>query len=152
SIAAFSITLVIGILIREKFWIRLVGGALLIVIGVLYYFKQPKSIQEQEKESEASDFISTLLLTLTNPTTVLSFLVVLSAVGLASNHSPLLTLMIVGGVFAGSMLWWFILTGTVNLFRNRFSDRTMLWMNRIAGLAIGGFGLVTMLLSHSDKH
>src|ERR1044071_7571247 len=45
AIAAFSITFVIRILIREEFWIRLVGGALLIVIGAVYWFQRPESIE-----------------------------------------------------------------------------------------------------------
>jgi threonine/homoserine/homoserine lactone efflux protein len=149
SIAAFSITFVIRILIREEFWIRLVGGCLLILIGVVYYFKPPQSLKNPEPESDRTEFASTFFLTLTNPTTVLSFLVVLSALGLARNETWSLTSLIVGGVFTGSMLWWFILTGTVNYFRDRFSNRTMLWMNRVAGLAIGAFGLVTILTSRS---
>ena len=80
---------------------------------------------------------------------MLSFLAVLSAVGLASNKTWYLTMVVVLGIFAGSMLWWTILTGAVNHFRDRFSDRTMLWINRAAGLAIGGFGIVMMLLSRS---
>src|SRR5208283_2588501 len=36
AIAGFSITLAIQFLIREEFWIRLVGGFLLMVIGVVY--------------------------------------------------------------------------------------------------------------------
>lgn len=151
AIAAFSITFVIRILIREEFWIRLAGGSLLILIGVLYYFKQPQSIEEQERQSERTEFVSTFLLTLTNPTTVLSFLIVLSAVGLASNENWWLTSLIVAGIFCGSMLWWIILTATVNHFRKRFSDRTMLWMNRVAGLAIGAFGLITILSSRSHR-
>jgi threonine/homoserine/homoserine lactone efflux protein len=149
SIAAFSITFVIRILVKEEFWIRLVGGCLLILIGVLYYFKHPQSLEEHGNESEKKEFVSTFFLTLTNPTTVLSFLVVLSAVGLARNETWWLTSLIVGGIFVGSMLWWVILTGTVNYFRDRFSNRTMLWMNRIAGLAIGAFGLLTILTSRS---
>jgi threonine/homoserine/homoserine lactone efflux protein len=149
SIAAFSITLVIRILIREEFWIRLGGGSLLILIGVLYYFKPPQSLKDPEPQSERTEFASTFLLTLTNPTTVLSFLVVLSAVGLASNQDWWLTSLIVLGLFCGFMLWWIILTGAVNYFRDRFSNRTMLWMNRIAGLAIGSFGLLTLLTSRS---
>src|SRR5579862_6267184 len=82
SIAAFSITFVIQALIREQFWIRLVGGFLLLIIGIVYYWKRPASIEEQQQESNRTDLVSTLLLTLTNPTTVLSFLVVLSALGL----------------------------------------------------------------------
>src|ERR1700686_2649940 len=41
SIAGFGITLVIQFLIREQFWIRLVGGILLVFIGLSYYFKPP---------------------------------------------------------------------------------------------------------------
>src|SRR3982074_89939 len=46
-IAGFSITFVIQFLIREEFWIRLVGGILLVMIGVSYYFKQPQSLSKQ---------------------------------------------------------------------------------------------------------
>ena len=45
------------------------------------------------------------------------------------------------------MLWWIALTGVVHRLRHRFNDRSMLWMNRIAGLAIGGFGAVTLILA-----
>src|SRR5580700_4568144 len=72
SIAGFSITLIIGWLERELFWIRLVGGVLLIAIGVVYYFKRPRSLQEASKEgSTGSDLATTFFLTLTNPTTIL---------------------------------------------------------------------------------
>jgi threonine/homoserine/homoserine lactone efflux protein len=151
AIAAFSITFVIGAVIREQFWIRLVGGALLVVIGIVYYCKQPQSIAKHAAESEATEFASTFVLTLTNPTTILSFLVVLSAAGLAGNKTWYLTLVVVFGLFAGSMLWWLILASVVARFRNRFNDRAMLWMNRGAGFAIGGFGIVMMLLSRSRR-
>jgi threonine/homoserine/homoserine lactone efflux protein len=45
------------------------------------------------------------------------------------------------------MLWWIVVTVAASRFRDRFNDRAMLWMNRIAGLAIGGFGIVTLALS-----
>jgi threonine/homoserine/homoserine lactone efflux protein len=147
AIAAFSISFVIALLTREETIIRLAGGGLLILIGVVYYFKRPRSLQEERGESEGKELASTALLTATNPTTVLSFLVVLSALGLGSRKTWDLTLMSVGGIFAGSMLWWTILTGIVNRFRDRFNDHAALWMNRIAGVAIGIFGLVTMLTS-----
>src|SRR5262249_28941284 len=44
GIAGFSITFVIQFLIREEFWIRLIGGILLVLIGAFYYFKQPQSL------------------------------------------------------------------------------------------------------------
>jgi threonine/homoserine/homoserine lactone efflux protein len=151
-IAGFSITFVIQFLVKEEFWIRLVGGILLVLIGVWYYFKRPDSLSKDESgESERSDYVSTLLLTLTNPTTVLSFMAVLASLGLGRERARWLTLFLVLGIFSGSMLWWVVLTGVVNRLRDRFNDRAMLWMNRIAGLAIGGFGVLSFVLSATHR-
>ncbi|MBZ5725590.1 MAG: LysE family translocator [Acidobacteriia bacterium] len=148
SIAGFSITLVIQFLVRELFWIRLCGGILLVTIAVVYYFKPPQHLDGRKRESaDTSDFAAALLLNLTNPTTVLSFLAVLAALGMSQHKSWGLTLFLVLGIFGGSMLWWIALTGVVHRLRHRFNDRSMLWMNRIAGLAIGGFGAVTLILA-----
>ncbi len=153
SIAAFSITLVIDFLLREQFWIRVLGGLLLIVIGVLYYFRRPKTLQEEkEEEVTHSDFVSTFLLTLTNPTTVLSFIAVLATLGMKEQRSPVMTAILVAGIFLGSMTWWTILTASVSALRSKINDQTMVWMNRIAGLAIGGFGVVNIILGETHKH
>jgi threonine/homoserine/homoserine lactone efflux protein len=147
AIAGFSISIVIGFLIREQSKLRLFGGILLMLLGIWYYFKQPESLSKQgAARSDHSDLVTTFLLNLTNPTTVLSFLAVLAVLGLSEHRPAWLTLIMVGGIFAGSMGWWLILTGITNRFRERFNDRAMLWMNRIGGIAIGGFGVVMFLL------
>jgi threonine/homoserine/homoserine lactone efflux protein len=147
SIAGFSISFVIAFLIREVFWIRLVGGFLLIVIGATYFFHRPVSLREKTDASVHSDMVSAFLLNLTNPTTILSFLAVLAALGMRGHRVWWMTMLVVGGIFVGSMLWWITLALTADHFRDRFNDRAMVWMNRVAGIAIGGFGLVTMILS-----
>lgn len=152
AIAGFSITLVIQFLIREEFWIRLLGGLLLMVIGVVYYCKPPRSLEAGEDNSSAnSDFVSALFLNVTNPTTVLSFLAVLAALGVGRQRPLWQTSFLVVGIFSGSMTWWIILVSAVNLLRNRITDRALLWMNRVAGIAIGGFGLVNVLLSRGHR-
>ena len=148
SIAGFGITLVIQFLIREEFWIRLFGGILLVAIGISYYFKAPQKLSKNDREeTKRSDFVSSFMLTLTNPTTVLSFLAVLAGLGMSQARASWLTLLLVGGILCGSMLWWIILVSSVNRLRDRFTDGTMVWMNRIAGIAIGGFGVVSFALS-----
>ena len=150
AIAGFSINFIIQLLIREEFWLRLIGGSFLIVVGLLYYFKRAGSLEAQEAGSaKQSDFVSALLLNLTNPTTVLSFLAVLAALRASQPRSWWLDWLLVVGIFGGSLFWWIFLVMIVNRFRSRFDDRTMLWMNRLAGLAIGGFGAFTLVLSLS---
>jgi threonine/homoserine/homoserine lactone efflux protein len=152
AVAAFSITLVIDFLRQQQFWIRVVGGVLLVMIGVIYVRKPPQEIKREDAgESAHSDYASTLLLTLTNPTTVLSYLAVLTALGMADQRAWWLSFLLVAGIFSGSMLWWIILVLIVDRLRDRFTDRTVCWMNRIAGVAIGGFGLVTFAIGISSR-
>jgi threonine/homoserine/homoserine lactone efflux protein len=147
GIAGFSISLVINFLIREKFWIRLVGGALLVIIGLVYWWKRPTSLKEQQEESAHSDYVTTFLLTLTNPTTVLSFMAVLAGLRLGQPKPWFLTSFVVLGIFTGSMIWWIVLALIAGHFRDRVTDRTIVWMNRIAAIAIGGFGIVTIAIA-----
>jgi len=147
SIAAFSISYIIHFLIHQEFWIRLLGGSLLIAIGIVYYFRPPKPL-ETPGDSSRSNFWAAFFLNLTNPTTVLSFLAVLAALG-TSGYRGWLSLYLVEGIFAGAMLWWILLAVVASHFRQRFNHRAMLWMNRIAGIAIGAFGIVTVILSRA---
>ena len=150
AVAGFSIQFVIGFLIREEFWIRLFGGILLIGVGLRYFFRSPRSLKQVEQEAEShSDYVTAFLLNLTNPTTILSFLAVLTALSLHRHKSLLQGATLVAGIFAGAMLWWICLAVIAAHFRDRLNDHAMIWMNRVAGVAIGGFGLVTAALSRT---
>jgi threonine/homoserine/homoserine lactone efflux protein len=151
GIAGFSISLVIEFLIREQDWIRLAGGFLLIAIGIVYYFREPRTLESGVNTTGHSDFVSAFLLTATNPTTVLSFLAILAMLG-QGGHQPIWqTSLLVGGIFLGSMSWWVVLTGGASLLRDKVGDQSMRWLNRLGGLAIGAFGLFNILLSHRHK-
>jgi threonine/homoserine/homoserine lactone efflux protein len=147
AIAGFSISVVIGMLVRNEFWIRLVGGALLIGIGIHYFFKRPVAPRREPPGSAHSEYVTALLLNLTNPTTVLSFLAVLAGLGMRHHREWWLTLLVVAGIFLGAMLWWTAIALLANHFRESFHEGAMRWMNRIAGVAIGGFGVTTMALA-----
>ena len=148
SIAGFSISFIIEWLERELFWIRLVGGLVLLIIAGVYYFKKPKSLKEaQEEKSPTSDFATTFLLNLTNPTTVLSFLAALALLGLGQRRPWPLTIFVVAGIFTAAMLWWIVLAFIVGHFRDRFNDRKVIWMNRIGAATMGIFGLVMIGLA-----
>jgi len=153
AIAGFGISLVIQLLIREEFWIRVIGGIFLMGIGVVYYRKPPRSLHAGDDNSSAnSDFASAFLLNVTNPTTVLTYLAVLAALGLGRQRPLWQTSLLVVGIFCGSMTWWTILVSTANRLRSRITDRTMRRMNHVAGIAIGAFGLVNVLLSRGHRH
>jgi threonine/homoserine/homoserine lactone efflux protein len=153
AIAGFSISFIISWMIRELFWLRLIGGALLVAIGVVYWFRKPATLKESGGgEAAHSDFVTTFLLTLTNPTTVLSFLAVLAALNLGEHRPAKLSLFLVLGIFGGALVWWMFLALVAGYFRDRFTDRSVIWMNRIASFAIGGFGLAMMLMARNTPN
>lgn len=152
AVAGFSISIVINFLLREQSKLRFYGGILLVLLGIWYFFRRPTEMSKQgEKEPTHSDFVTTFLLNLTNPTTVLSFLAVLAVLGLSERRPADLTMVMIAGIFTGSMVWWLILIGITYKLRDKFNDRAMGWMNRIGGLAIGAFGVAMMVLGALGK-
>lgn len=148
AVAAFSITFVIHFLTVEQFWIRVVGGLLLVALGISYLLGDPKApLPGKNGQSGGSAYFSAFALGLTNPTTVLSFMAVMAVLGLGQQRAGWRTLLVVGAIFAGSMAWWLTLASIVTRFRSRIGPRSLLWMNRVAGVAIGGFGLVSFFLA-----
>jgi threonine/homoserine/homoserine lactone efflux protein len=75
----------------------------------------------------------------------------LAALRLSGHRAWWETLFLVAGIFLGAMLWWAILASLAQHFRDRIDDRAMFWMNRIAGLAIGAFGVLTLILTRSHS-
>jgi threonine/homoserine/homoserine lactone efflux protein len=91
-------------------------------------------------------YFSTFLLTLTNPLTIISFAAIFAGMGLASAKGSYGSAgILVLGVFLGSTLWWFILSGGVGLLRGRFNDRWLQWVNRISGGIITAFGIAALI-------
>jgi threonine/homoserine/homoserine lactone efflux protein len=80
-------------------------------------------------------YLSSFLLTITNPLTILSFAAVFAALGVASgSRDYAAAALLVLGVFAGSASWWFILSSATSLLRARFDARWLRWVNRVSGV------------------
>jgi threonine/homoserine/homoserine lactone efflux protein len=148
SIAAFGLTVISTFLVNQQLWIRLIGGLFLVYLGIKSLLTKPS--ERAAAASKASNFlaayVSTLLLTLTNPLTILSFAVVFAGIGLGGNKNSISSaVLVVWGVFLGSALWWCILTGGISLLRGKFSPTWLLWINRISGGVIALFGVLALL-------
>ncbi|MGQ0663724.1 MAG: LysE family translocator [Pseudomonadota bacterium] len=146
AIAVLGLTFIAGILIAERFWISLVGGAALVVVGVRTLRAAPPPLNPAaDPKSLIGDFTSSVALTLTNPVTVLSFLAVFAGLGVhADDEIEASDWVLVLGVFAGSSVWWLLLTGLVGLLHGKFTDAGLRWANRIAGAVLLAFALVVL--------
>jgi len=147
AIAGFGLTFLSNLLVGQQTGLRLVGGGLLCIIGVKTFLSKPTAQGNSvERNTHWGAYLSTFILTLTNPMTILFFAAVFAGLGVGSGSDHYLSAgILVLGVFVGSASWWLVLSGFTGLLRGMFNFRRMQWLNRISGLIIIGFGLVAFL-------
>jgi threonine/homoserine/homoserine lactone efflux protein len=152
-IAGLGLSFVSDFLIDQKILLQTVGGIFLIGLGIKIYLKKSEDIQYSNNTHHTllHDFVSTFLITVSNPGTILAFLAIFAGLGfsLASTSSGSTTLLVVG-VFSGSTLWWLILSGTVSIFRNKMSDKLIHRINQVSGVFIILFGIAILTLLFLD--
>lgn len=146
-IAGFGVTFISSFLVSQQTWLRLVGGMFLLYLGVRTFLSKPAEGPARARGgSLAGAYASTLLLTLTNPMTILSFAAIFAGLGLVSaagNYLSAVTLVL--GVFCGSASWWLLLSTVVSIFRSRINPGAFQWVNRISGIVIAGFGALAVI-------
>jgi len=144
-IAGFGLASLAGLLLAWQVELRLVGGLFLLYLGWRTWRTPPATEQAQARPGHIGllgDYLSTLALTVTNPVTILAFLGIFAGLGLAAEGGDFAAAgWLVLGVFSGSLAWWLLLAGGVGLLRGRLTPPVLVWINRLSGLAIGGFGL-----------
>lgn len=143
GIAAGGLTALSGILIGYSSWMRLFGGAFLCYLGIKTFLSPPTLSTASARTSGALvAYTSTLLLTLANPATILSFAAIFVGVGASSTLN---SADMVLGVFLGSALWWLLLSVATSMLRERLNLVGMRIINRGSGCIICGFGVLALV-------
>lgn len=148
-VAVFGLTVISDTLTDQRFWIRIVGGALLFFLGIKTFRAQPKDPKLKISGSgRLRSYFTVVVLTLTNPLTIFAFIAVFAAFGLGDGLSFFSAVVLVAGVFIGSCLWFFLLTSGTILFRKKLDLVGLKWVNKIAGILIiiSGFIVIGSLL------
>lgn len=145
-IAAFGLSLLTQLLIDHSTYLQFGGSLFLFYLGYSIIRAQPATKPaEAQGNNYRMAYFSTLVLTLTNPMTILSFGAVFAGVGLIGGRDFADAASLVAGVFGGSALWWLVLSGTVHSVRSLVKGSVFLWINRLSGMIMLAFGLVTLL-------
>jgi len=144
AFAAFGVTFISDFLIEQQLWFRIIGSVFFCCLGVrAFLLKTVKQAGTNKSLGLVGNCGSTFLLTLMNPITILAFAAVFASLGITSSHYGSATLLI-AGVFTGSGIWWFMISGVAGIFREKVSHSNLVWLNRISGTIIILFGLLIL--------
>jgi len=152
GLAAFGIGAVTSLLAGERHWLALLGGVVLVLLGLRSVLERPKTVEPRPASNGtgwAWAYMSTLGLTIANPSTIISFAALVATLGIGTGAGLVPPALLVLGVFAGSATWWLVLAGIGAGMRARLRPGVVRGISTFSGLAIAGLGMLAIYSAFS---
>ena len=147
-LAAFSLSFITSFIESKVYWLKAIGGIIIIIMGLTTFYKRVgrSQVRSYKKSTLFSNYFSVFFLTMTNPAYIMIFVVLFAAIGVKSSDSGiLLNFLLIAGVLVGASVWWFFLTWLINKARGRFNLHHIWWINKITGSVIVLIGALIIL-------
>lgn len=147
ALAAGGITVMAHILISHQLGIQILGAIFLCWFGI----KTLKSANCENDKPIASYslkriFMTTFLLTLTNPLTFLGFAGLYAGLGIGFEEESLLScLLLSAGIFIGSSAWWALLSCSASAISKKINYKSTYFFQKLSGGMILSSGFLTSL-------
>lgn len=145
-IAAYGISFIADILFTNDFWFRLIGGCILCLMAARMLSAPPAENTAPDTEKLFGDFVSALVITGTNPITLIAFGVIFTSIGVATagdNYEWAEAL--IAGVFVGSAVWWAMLSALAAISRRWIGELSLTWINRVSAVVILACGVLILI-------
>lgn len=142
AVVAFSLTTILAFINGFESVFRLFGGMFMLAVAWRAYRSGlGKAAEARDAATWITAFATGVMLTITNPVTVLAFVAILAGFGLGGRlvESDAATLTL--GVFLGSSAWWFLLSTGIAIVRHRIDEPLLLRINRITAVCLAIFGI-----------
>ncbi len=150
-VAALGLSAVSTFVLSKKEYLFIGGGLILILLGARALMHPPvleedtKELDQFKKMGFIKTLAQTMVLTLTNPMTLVTFIAAFSAVGFEEHQGGMQAILIATGVFTGSFLWFLALTGTVAYFRDKVTPFIYRTINSVSGVLLIVYGIVFLV-------
>ncbi|MEX1148094.1 MAG: LysE family transporter [Sphingomonadales bacterium] len=144
-VAALGLVTISALLVAHEAWFQTAGGLVLIVMGLYAWRAHPHLDDVVPSTGDtARGMAGTFVLTVSNPITALGFVALFTSAGVGLSGEIREAARLVAGVFAGSALWWLIVTRLAALVRDRLHDNHLWWINRGSAILVWIFAAVSL--------
>lgn len=148
AIGAIGFSVIVSFIKEQRFIITIVAGIIIIGVGLKVLLSNPvKDFRNREKANKSlwRDFYSLFVLTISNPYTIFIFVAFFSGIHINGTIDPgLVPFFLIPGILIGAVTWWFLLSYFVSRFKNKIRLRSIVKLNKVAGLAIIVLGAVIL--------
>ena len=136
---------------NNVFWVKIIGGAMLLAFGVYMFRTGPKVNTHPESKTKGSllrNFLTSFFITLANPAIIFLFIALFNM--LAPFVGTEETYLIGAGyaaIVVGAMLWWLFITYIINKMSSNFGQKGIKRLNRTIGVFVITISVVYVLLT-----
>lgn len=121
------------------------GGVLIAMLGIHIFRQRPQNRHQESKQGKLPFcFATSLAIAITNPATVLSFLMAFAAFKITGSQTSAQSVQLLAGILLGTLCWWSGLSGITAIFRERVNDRIYQLLNRLLGCLMVVFAGVVL--------
>lgn len=145
-VSIYGLTFISDFMLKYQDVISCIGGAVIIIMGIGIIRSR------QEQLTEAADaarlityFASSFIIAITNPATILSFLLAFSIFNIENIVCAANGIRLASGIFAGTCVWWFVIAGTVQIFKRKITDICFRRINQALGIIILTLGAAVIV-------
>lgn len=136
-VSIFGLTFISDFMLKHQAVISSIGGVVIIIMGIgIMRGKQAQLIETVDVSNLISFFASSFIIAITNPATILSFLLAFSVFDVEDIVKMTDGIQLSAGIFIGACTWWFVVTGMVQIFRKKITDIWLRRINKVLGMII----------------
>ena len=137
GISIYGSSFLYNFFIDHRLILEIIGSIFLVILGIATFFSHTREIKKPSNVDLAHGFLSSLVVTVSNPVNIISFVIVFTAFKVIVHHHPILSsILIVSGVFIGSTLWYVVLCSGIHMLRFRFTEKWLKIFHHACGVFI----------------
>jgi threonine/homoserine/homoserine lactone efflux protein len=153
AIATAGVAALASVFVAERRPLAVAGGVVLIALGARILLDHSRDVAASSGRVTgrglAWAYASTVGLTITNPTTILSFAALAATLGLGTSGSWVRPAAVTLGVLLGSAAWWCVLVAATSVLRARLTPKVVRGISAFSGGAIALLGILAVISAFS---
>jgi threonine/homoserine/homoserine lactone efflux protein len=139
AIGALGMTSIAAFMAAHAQPIHIVAGAILFVLGLRTLLAREDAVAPNER----GEYLRTVALTLTNPMTIVTYASAATFISPPASFDIRFVVLVVAGVFTGSIVWWLALSTLTVALRRAIRPRFRRTIDVVSGILLMLFGVRT---------
>lgn len=120
---------------QNRFYLQIFGSILLFIFGLYCFRSNPtKNIHVSGKKGTlVNNGVTAFIVTISNPLIIFLFMACYAQVAFVLPDHPVELSLGYASIFGGALLWWWGLTWLIDKVREKFSNKSIIYINRLIG-------------------